>query len=298
MAPLGAAAGAAPDLARADGGPVQRPGEARCQGPRPGEAARCPTSTAPCACRRWCTSGDHYGSKDTETIVRAPVVAEASMPRVLAPGDRSSVTLDVQNFTGKAGEFKVRVEGIGPLSICARRAHGEAARRRQDHLTFPLPAREGYTTAQVRVRVEATASRSTATTTCRCARPGRRCMRARTRVLDALDADRLGADLADGLMADSVQRAHGGQRVAADSVRQRAGGRAEVSLWLRRADHQQGLRRAGARRGDREDARRAPGWAPSSAARAWRAPSAAWPRCRSAPGTSRCGATAITSTRR
>ena len=41
--------------------------------------------------------------------VRAPVLAEASLPRVLAPGDRSNVTLDVQNFTGKPGD----VQGAG-----------------------------------------------------------------------------------------------------------------------------------------------------------------------------------------
>ena len=32
-------------------------------------------------------SGGQYGSRANETLVRAPVLAEASMPRVLAPGD-------------------------------------------------------------------------------------------------------------------------------------------------------------------------------------------------------------------
>src|SRR5690606_12319975 len=62
-------------------------------------------------------SADGYGSRDVETLVRAPLVAEASMPRVMAPGDRGTVTLDLSNFSGRAGAFDVRVDGIGPLTI-------------------------------------------------------------------------------------------------------------------------------------------------------------------------------------
>src|SRR3546814_946632 len=51
-----------------------------------------------------CSAG-RYGNRDVETVVRAPIVAEASLPRVLAPGDKSTVTLDLTNFTGKAGEI-------------------------------------------------------------------------------------------------------------------------------------------------------------------------------------------------
>ncbi len=99
-------------------------------------------------------SAERYGNKDAEVVVRAPIVAEASYPRVLAPGDRSVVTLDLTNFTGKPGDFDVKIEGIGPLSI------GEGGRKvklgtgGKTTLTFPLSANEGYTTAQVRVRVD------------------------------------------------------------------------------------------------------------------------------------------------
>src|SRR3546814_5593212 len=62
-------------------------------------------------------SADRYGNRDVETVVRAPIVAEASLPRVLAPGDERTVTLDLTNFTGKAGDFQVRVDGIGPVAI-------------------------------------------------------------------------------------------------------------------------------------------------------------------------------------
>ena len=188
MAPAGAAAGAASDLARADRRPVRRPGEARCQGPRPGEAARCPTSTARCASRRWCIRAARYGSKDNETMVRAPVLAEASLPRVLAPGDRSNVTLDVQNFTGKAGEFKVQVDGIGPLSLADGARTAKLAVEGKTTLTFPLVAREGYTTAQVRVRVEGNGFKVDRQYDVPVRPAWPQVMRARTQVLDALGA--------------------------------------------------------------------------------------------------------------
>ncbi|MEP6633629.1 MAG: alpha-2-macroglobulin, partial [Luteimonas sp.] len=34
-------------------------------------------------------SADQYGNRDAEAVIRAPIVAEASLPRILAPGDRS-----------------------------------------------------------------------------------------------------------------------------------------------------------------------------------------------------------------
>ncbi|GAB3366556.1 alpha-2-macroglobulin [Lysobacter rhizosphaerae] len=150
-------------------------------------------------------SGNRYGSKDNETVVRAPVLAEASLPRVLAPGDRSSVTLDLQNFTGKNGDFKVRLDGIGPLSLSDATRTARLAVDGKTTYTFPLVAREGYTTAQVRVRVDGngySVDRKYDVPV----RPGwSQVMRSRTRVLSELAAVPLGTDLTDGLMPGSVQ---------------------------------------------------------------------------------------------
>jgi len=99
-------------------------------------------------------SADRYGNRDAETVVRAPIVAEASYPRVLAPGDRSNVTLDLTNFTGKAGDFNVQVEGIGPLSVAQGTRSAKLGVGGKTTLTFPLSAGEGYTTAKIRVRVD------------------------------------------------------------------------------------------------------------------------------------------------
>lgn len=149
-------------------------------------------------------SGNRYGSRDRETIVRAPILAEASLPRVLAPGDRSNVTLDVQNFTGRAGEFKVEVNGQGPLSLADGTRSASLGAEAKTTYTFPLQAREGYSTAQVRVRVQGNGYKVDRRyeVPVRPAWPS--VLRARARVLDAAGAVPLPADLAEGLMPDSV----------------------------------------------------------------------------------------------
>lgn len=149
-------------------------------------------------------SADGYGSRAVETVSRAPVVAEASMPRVMAPGDRGTVTLDLTNFTGRAGEFDVRVDGVGPVTI------GEGARKaRLDPdgkatLSFPLQAGTGYTVAKVRVRVDGNGAKVDRSydLPVRAAWPS--VLRSRTQVLQSPAPVTLDAALADGLMPGSV----------------------------------------------------------------------------------------------
>jgi len=150
-------------------------------------------------------SDDRYGKRDAEVLVRAPVVAEAGMPRVMAPGDRGAVALDVQNFSGKAGEFRVRVEGEGPLAV----GDGERRLRLDDGakatLEFPLLAKPGHEVAKVRVRVDGGgyAVDRRYELPVRAAWPG--VLRARTQVLAAGAPLALDASLAEGLIAETVQ---------------------------------------------------------------------------------------------
>ena len=149
-------------------------------------------------------SDDRYGKRDGEALVRAPVVAEAGMPRVLAPGDRGMVSLDVQNFSGAAGEFRVRVEGEGPLSV----GEGQRRLRLEDGakatLEFPLLAQPGNAVARVRVRVDGGgyAVDRRYDLPVRAAWPG--VLRAQTRVLEDGAPLVLDAALAEGLIADTV----------------------------------------------------------------------------------------------
>jgi uncharacterized protein YfaS (alpha-2-macroglobulin family) len=149
-------------------------------------------------------SDTRYGNRDRETVVRAPIVAEASLPRVLAPGDRSTVTLDVQNFTGKAGVFKVTVNGEGPLDIGEGSRTTDLAVDAKRTLTFPVTADEGYTTAKVRVRVEGNGFKVDRRYDVPVRAGWPTVLRSRTQVLDSLTPVEMGAGFADGLMPGSV----------------------------------------------------------------------------------------------
>jgi alpha-2-macroglobulin len=65
------------------------------------------------------------GAGDAGLVVRDPVVATVAMPRFLAPGDRSQMTISLQNLTGPAGYYKVS------LSIDGAAALGDGAETMQ-----------------------------------------------------------------------------------------------------------------------------------------------------------------------
>ncbi len=99
-------------------------------------------------------SDDRYGQSATETIVRAPVLAELSAPRALAPGDRSTVTVDVQNFTGSAGEFTVRLASEGPIAVDGAGRRVSLAPEARSSLQFDISGREGAGVGVLRLLVD------------------------------------------------------------------------------------------------------------------------------------------------
>ncbi|KRG70670.1 alpha-2-macroglobulin family protein [Pseudoxanthomonas dokdonensis] len=149
-------------------------------------------------------SDQQYGNRDREVQVRAPILAEASLPRVLAPGDRSTLTLDLQNFTGKAGEFAVRIDGEGPLAVENGKRQMALKADAKTTLNFPLLAQEGYTTAKVRIRVEGNGFNVDRRYDLPVRAGWPSVMRSSTQVLDAMKPVRMDASLADGLMPASV----------------------------------------------------------------------------------------------
>lgn len=99
-------------------------------------------------------TADQYGKADSESIIRAPVLAEMSGPRALAPGDRSTMTLDVQNFTGKLGNFNVSVSATGPVQIDASSKRIMLAPDAKNTLSFPLIGGQGSGVGKVTLKVE------------------------------------------------------------------------------------------------------------------------------------------------
>jgi uncharacterized protein YfaS (alpha-2-macroglobulin family) len=99
-------------------------------------------------------SDDHYGQGSTESVLRAPILAEVSAPRALAPGDRSTVTLDLQNYTGKAGEFTVTLETIGPIAVAGERRTVQLDPEEKTTISYPLTGTEGWGVGILKLKVE------------------------------------------------------------------------------------------------------------------------------------------------
>lgn len=95
-----------------------------------------------------------FGAAQHETIVRAPVIMEASLPRVLAPGDDSRLTLDLDNASGKAGEFNLQFDTEGPIAVSGAPKIVTLADGERTTLSIPLQARDGFGIGRIQVKLK------------------------------------------------------------------------------------------------------------------------------------------------
>jgi uncharacterized protein YfaS (alpha-2-macroglobulin family) len=103
-------------------------------------------------------SDDRFGQAEGEVIVRAPLVLEASSPRVMAPGDRAKLHVDLQNLSGEAAAYAVSAEADGPITLGGGThsiALADGARR---SIQFDLQALPGNDVARIRVRARSNES--------------------------------------------------------------------------------------------------------------------------------------------
>lgn len=62
-------------------------------------------------------SGSKFGSATGEVLVRDAIVMTPTFPRFAAPGDRFVIPVSVFNGTGRDGEFQVKLQASGPVTI-------------------------------------------------------------------------------------------------------------------------------------------------------------------------------------
>ncbi len=60
---------------------------------------------------------DQFGAADTEVTIAAPVIAEVSLPRFLAIGDRAELTLDLRNQSGEKQTLDLKISATLPITI-------------------------------------------------------------------------------------------------------------------------------------------------------------------------------------
>lgn len=97
---------------------------------------------------------EQFGAAEAETIVRAPIVVEASTPRVMAPGDRASLTLDLTNLSGSAADYALAVSASGPITVGTAPSTVTVANDERRTLTVPITASGAFGVGELRVTVK------------------------------------------------------------------------------------------------------------------------------------------------
>jgi alpha-2-macroglobulin len=150
---------------------------------------------------------DRFGSAEAEVVVAAPVVAEIATPRFLAPGDRTRVTLDLTNLSGSAQTLDVKLSSNGPV-VANGTQSVQLENGKRKTIQLPLSADENFGIGQLRVQVSNRGGAEPVKIdrqwelAVRPAWPGDR--RVRLQRLDAGEGFALAAELANGLMPETV----------------------------------------------------------------------------------------------
>ncbi|MBB5206707.1 alpha-2-macroglobulin family protein [Chiayiivirga flava] len=150
-------------------------------------------------------SAQNYGRSSVESIVRAPLVLEVSTPRAMAPGDSSSLTVDLHNLSGAKATYRVSATSSGPLSIPGAVQTVELEDNQRRTIGFALKALAGYGVGKFSVSAEsagATLKRDFEIVV----RPAWSTVRrSNARVIDTAQTLNFGSNLFDGLYPESAK---------------------------------------------------------------------------------------------
>jgi uncharacterized protein YfaS (alpha-2-macroglobulin family) len=148
-------------------------------------------------------SAEQYGKGSSDAIVRAPLVLEVSTPRALAPGDASQISVDLHNLSGAARKYTVRAEADPPLAVRGAAQTVELADNQRRTLNFPLSALPGFGTGRFRVSAESDAGKLQRDYEIAVRPAWASIRRSRARSLDTAQTLSFGANLFEGMMAES-----------------------------------------------------------------------------------------------
>ncbi|HEY1589371.1 MAG TPA: alpha-2-macroglobulin [Rhodanobacter sp.] len=97
---------------------------------------------------------ERFGNADGSVTVRAPLVVEPSTPRVMAAGDKATISLDLKNLSGKDGVAKVSVKGDGLITIDDASRSVLLKDGAGTTLSMPVTAAAGAAVAKVDIHAE------------------------------------------------------------------------------------------------------------------------------------------------
>ncbi len=96
---------------------------------------------------------ERYASAEREMTVAAPIVAELSMPRFIAPGDNATLALDVTNMSGAAQDIKLSLEAADPVKIRDGLRTLSLKDKQRSILRFPVEATDAYGLGRIRLKL-------------------------------------------------------------------------------------------------------------------------------------------------
>jgi len=95
-----------------------------------------------------------FGSAETKVKVRAPVVAELTLPRFMAFGDQALGALELHNLSGKAQTLQVGLTSHDPIGISNVPEQVTLADGERKHLRFPIKAGNHFGVSDVHLSVQ------------------------------------------------------------------------------------------------------------------------------------------------
>ncbi|VFS53011.1 Alpha-macro-globulin thiol-ester bond-forming region [Budvicia aquatica] len=99
-------------------------------------------------------SDEEFGSAESKIIVAAPLIAELSMPRFIAGGDRSILALDLSNLTDAEQTLDVKVMTNGLIKQTGTATQNvKLAKGQRKTLSIPIEALNGFGQGDIKVTV-------------------------------------------------------------------------------------------------------------------------------------------------
>jgi alpha-2-macroglobulin len=94
------------------------------------------------------------GQASSDVFIRDPIVAQATLPRFLAVGDRSRFHVEINNVEGEAGDYTLDVDVKGPVTVASEAARRvvRLAKGKKTQVTIPVTS-AGLGTAAFELRL-------------------------------------------------------------------------------------------------------------------------------------------------
>jgi len=92
---------------------------------------------------------NQFGSAEADITVAAPIIAESSLPRFLASGDKSTMTLDVRNQSGKTQSLSIVVSASSPVSLNSKPLSLVLKDKEKKVFQFPITAKQAFGQSQI-----------------------------------------------------------------------------------------------------------------------------------------------------